>query len=89
MRSSLSSSGVAYSTFGYPACAGVIASEVEDAKEVGWYTGEIGYDDVEVGEVGCGAGEVGAATDGLPTTADGLLTTTDGLPSSLRFGDGK
>ena len=88
-RSSLSSSDVAYSTSGYPTCAGVVAGEVEDAKEVGRYTGEIGCDDVEVREVSCGARKVRAATDGLPTIADGLPTTIDGLLSSPRFGDGE
>ena len=83
----MSSSGVAYSTSGYPVYDGVAAGEVEDAEEVGRYAGEISYDDVEVGEVGCGAGEVEAATDGLPTTADGLPSTADGLSSSLGFGD--
>ena len=78
-----------YLTSGYLACAGVVAGEVEDAKEVGRYTGEIGCDDVEVREVDCGAGEVRAAIDVLPTTAVGLPTTANGLPSSPRSGDGE
>ena len=71
---------MAYLTSGCPACAGVVAGDVEDAEEVGWYAGEISCDVVEVGEVGCGVGEVGAAAYGLPTT-------TDGLPSSPGFGE--
>ena len=75
---------MAYLTSGCPACAGVTAGEVENTKEVSWYTGEISYDDIEIG---CGAGEVRAAIDGLPTTTDGLPTTIDELLSSPGFGD--